>query len=318
MNAVNSDKLSSKVSVLMTVYNAERYLNAAVESVLTQTFENFELLALDDGSTDESLKILKEYQRKDARVRVLERAHRGIGLSRNDLVKEARGFYLAVMDADDISLPDRLETQVKFLDSSDGHVVVGGWVEQINTLGQPIGIIRPPLNHKEIDEAHLRGRCSIWHSAAMIQAKALSNVGGYDHHFAPTEDLDLWLRLAEIGKVANVPQVVMQYRVHAGGISENERDQQLRLAQFACETAWARRGIEGRFEANEHWRPGKDKASRHKFALQYGWVAWNHNHRSTWWTYTCEAIWLRPFSVSTWKLLFFGFFRVPDQRCDEK
>lgn len=312
MNIISSDAVP-KVSVLIPVYNAEKYLSAALDSVLVQTLVNFELLALDDGSVDASLDILKDYEAKDNRIRIWTREHRGLGQTRNELVSHARGRYLAAMDADDICLPARLERQAAFLDSADDYVAVGGWIEQINSAAQPIGIIRTPIHHDEIDQVHLKGHVSIPHPSAMIRTTALARVGGYRPESAPAEDLDLWLRLAEVGKIANIPHVVLRYRLHASSLSEKCRDLQRICARVACEEAWRRRGIEGTFEM-EYWRPGRDRDSRHKFALQYAWVAWSNNHRATWWTHTREALLLRPLAISTWRLLVFGFLRTPHKQ----
>lgn len=303
------------VSVLLPVYNAEAYVGAAIDSILAQTFQDFELLIFDDGSTDGSLSILRDYEAKDSRIRVFSSPeNRGVALAMNDLIEKARGRYIARMDADDICLPERLARQVKFLDSSPDHVVVGTWVEHMNTRGQPIGIIQTPLHHDEIDASHLKGHCSIWHPSAMIRASSVRSVGGYHEDFPPAEDIELWLRLAEIGKFANIPQVLVRYRLHKGALSERQRMTQLERVRLACEKTWARRGIAGTFEATSHWRPGTDRKSRHSFALRYGWVAWNNNHRNTWWTYVLEAFRLRPFALDTWKLFFFGLMRKPGDR----
>jgi hypothetical protein len=152
----------------------------------------------------------------------------------------------------------------------------------------------------------------------MMRAEAVAAVGGYNKDFPPAEDLELWLRLAEVGKLANLPQVLVRYRLHQSALSERQRQTQQDRARLACENAWSRRGIEGTFEATEHWRPGKDRESRHHFALRYGWVAWNHNHRHTWWTYVREAVRLRPFALSTWNLFFFGLLKKPDNQTAEK
>ena len=143
------------ISVLLPVYNAERFIREAVDSVLFQSLGDFELLALDDGSTDGSLIILREYEARDNRVRIITRENRGLVASLNDLIAAARGRYLARMDSDDISMPQRFERQVMFLESSPDHVAVGGWVIHIDENGLPIGPITSPTLHFDIDQAHL-------------------------------------------------------------------------------------------------------------------------------------------------------------------
>ena len=299
------------ISVLLPVYNAEPYLHQAVDSLLAQTFANFELLALDDGSTDASLSILRQYEATDRRMRVISRENRGYVVALNELIAASRGQYLARMDADDICLRDRFEKQLAFFNSQPGYVLVGGMVEQVNAAGQSIGVMRSPCSHDEIDLAHLKGSTSICHPTAMYRRAAVEVTGYYDKAFMPAEDLDLWLRLGEIGKVANLSDVVLQYRLHGNSVSETNRELAQDAMRRACEGAWQRRGIKGRFELVEHWRPGRDKDSRHKFALQYGWIAWNSGNRETWWAYALEAMRLRPFAISTWRLLVFGFLKKP-------
>lgn len=304
------------ISVLLPVHNAELYVDEAIKSILAQTYGDFELLALDDGSTDRSLLILREYEAQDSRVHIFSRENRGLVASLNELIAKARGRYLARMDADDICMPDRFRSQVTFLDSFPDHVLVGAWVETVNAAGLPIGILRSPTSHEEIDQDHLSGHTSIRHPTAMIRRSAVMSAGCYRSEFISAEDLDLFLRLAELGKLANLPEVMLRYRLHAGSISEAKGQVQQAATQSACESAWRRRGIEHRFEAVDHWRPGSDKDSRHKFAVQYGWIAWNHGHTQTWRTYAWEALRLRPFSPSSWRLLIFGLLKSPHKQIE--
>ena len=311
---VRDQKLEDRnpaISVLLPVYNAELYLREAIDSVLAQSFGDFELLVLDDGSTDRSLIILREYEARDRRVRVLSRENRGLVASLNELLGEARGRYLARMDSDDVCMPQRFERQVMFLDSRPDHVAVGGWVMQMNAFGQPIGTIKSPTLHFEIDQAHLKGHTSICHPAVLIRKDAISSIGGYREEFMHAEDLDLWLRLAEKGRLANLAEVVLRYRLHASSISQANVESQQSALKRACESAWRRRGIDGNFEAVDLWRPTKDRASEHKFALQYGWTAWSHGYDKSWRTYAWKALRLRPFAISSWQLIVFGLLKKP-------
>lgn len=232
------------ITVALTVYNAERFLAEAVESVLAQTFTDFEFLALDDGSSDRSLAMLLAYQSKDDRLRVISRENRGQVPSLNELIPQAKGTYIARMDADDICLPRRLEQQIDFMRSNPDHAVVGGWTEYMNVSGLPIGVVETPCSHDEIDQAHLDIKCSICHSTAMIDRDVLIKVGGYRPDFAPAEDLDLWLRLAEIAKVANIPECVLRYRLHPSSLSELHGAKQRTNMVRACQSAWVRRHMD--------------------------------------------------------------------------
>lgn len=299
------------VSVLLPVYNAQAYLAEAIESVLTQSFTDFELLAFDDGSSDASLDILHRYEAGDRRVRVFTRENRGLVATLNELIGLARGRYLARMDADDVCLPDRFARQVTFLDNHPDHLVVGGWYEMINAQGDPIGIVRSPTDHAAIDEANIAGHTSICHPTAMIRRTAIATSNWYDQQHFAAEDLDLWLRIAEVGKVANIADLVLRYRMHDGSISEAKGALQQAVMYAVCKSARARRGIADTFENPAHWRPDAGRASRHDFAIRYGWTAWSHGYRQTWWHYARQAIRLDPLSAESWKLMIAGLLKRP-------
>src|ERR1035437_9156737 len=175
------------ISVLLPVYNAAPYLSEAVESVLAQSFEDFEFLALDDGSTDGSLNILREYETRDRRLRVISRQNKGLIVSLNELISQARGRYLARMDGDDVCAPLRFQKQLEFLDARSDYIVVGGWISRINQRGLPIGVLQGPCEHEEIDRANLKGHTSIHHPTAMIRKSAVLAVGGYREEYRSEE-----------------------------------------------------------------------------------------------------------------------------------
>src|SRR3990172_5385939 len=129
------------VSVLMPFYNAERYVGEAIESILCQTFKEFELVAIDDGSTDRSLEVVRGYACRDTRIRCFSSAHKGIAATRNETLSRANGKYIAVMDADDISLPERLAKQVAYLESHPECVLVGSWVQLMDSAGRPLRVV---------------------------------------------------------------------------------------------------------------------------------------------------------------------------------
>ena len=137
----------------------------------------------------------------------------------------------------------------------------------------------------------------------MIRRRGFEAAGGYDGDYYPAEDLDLWLRLGEVGKLANLAVPVLQYRLHDKSISEQAAGRQRETQRRACEAAWKRRGISGRFEAEDDWRPGTDASSRHRFMLRYGWWAWNSGQRSTALYYGWRALRERALHPDGWKLL---------------
>ena len=296
------------VSVLLPVYNGARYLSAAVDSILAQTFADFELLILDDGSTDETPAILARYAHQDGRVSVISRANKGLVTSLNELLSHARGRYVARMDADDIALPERFALQVQFLDTHADVVCVGGSVEFIDDRGRLLVTIVYPHSDNEIQDRLLGGTTAICHPAAMMRRESLVAVGGYDEAFALAEDLDLWLRLGEIGKLANVDNVVLRYRFHSASVSERASAEQLTIARAACERAWQRRGVPGKFKA-EPWRPGTDRASQHDYLLLYGWWAWRSRQHRTALSYALRGIADWPTRRDGWVLLACCLFR---------
>jgi GT2 family glycosyltransferase len=292
------------VSVLFPVYNGDRYLSVAVESILAQTWTDFELLILDDGSTDQSRKILETYAAQDDRIRLISRENRGLIPTLNQLLHLAQGEFLARMDADDIALPDRFCLQVEFLQQQTEYVCVGGAYDLIDDRGRKVLHLGMPETNAEIQQAILSGRTIINHPCAMIRRTALQKIGGYDESMMTVEDLDMLLRLGEIGLLANLPQTILQYRFHGASVSAQQSDFQYQMAQEACRRAWQRRGIAGCFTAEVPWyRPGGDRRSRQDFFHRYGWWAFGSGLRTAAAGSAIQAIALKPTTLESWKLL---------------
>lgn len=202
-----------RVSVLLPVWNSERWIAQAVESLLGQTFRDFELLALDDGSTDATPGILARYAERDARVRAVSLPHRGLVATLNEGVAQARGELLARMDADDVSRPERLALQVAYLDRHPECVALGAEVLLVDPDGAPIRRGDVPVESAAIEAELLRGRGeALTHPVAMLRSEAVRAAGGYRDVAA--EDVDLYLRLAERGRLANLPETLLEYRQH--------------------------------------------------------------------------------------------------------
>lgn len=295
---------SPAVSVVLPVYNAERYVAQSIESVLSQTFTDFELLIGDDCSSDRSLDIINHYAAQDARIRVIQNPENyGGGKTRNRLIAEAQGTYVAAMDADDISLPDRLALQVQFLNDHPEVVCLGGAHDLIDGDGRLLTRLHLPEQNEEIQSLALAGHGSICHPCAMIRRTVLQELGGYDEAMISAQDLDLWLRLGERGQLANLPDAILKYRLHSNSVSHNRSIEQRQNARIACERAWQRRGIEGSFEAGYAWRPTDAPESQHHFMLKYGWWAFNSRQRQTALVYGWRAVKLLPFQADGWMLL---------------
>jgi cellulose synthase/poly-beta-1,6-N-acetylglucosamine synthase-like glycosyltransferase len=213
------------VSVVMVVCNVDRFLAESIESILGQTFRQFEFIIVDFGSTDESRAIISKYGANDNRLKFHTIPHCGLAEARNVSCSLARSRYIAIMDADDISVPNRLIWQIEFMEKHPEVGVLGGAVEWIDATGKPLVTWRNPVEDNEIQLALLE-RCPLWQPTVIMRREAFTDVGGYRPPFAPAEDYDLWLRMAEHFHFANLEQVVLKYRIHPHQVSMRHRAQQ--------------------------------------------------------------------------------------------
>lgn len=294
------------VSVIMAVKNGADYLSAAVESILAQSFSDFEFIIIDDGSDDGvTLPLLQKFAQRDARIRLVSRANRGLTPSLNEGLSLATGEFIARMDGDDLATPDRFKLQVEFLRANPDVVLLGGAYELIDGAGRRIRVWQPESDDATLQKYCLEGSTPICHPLAMMRAAAVKQVGGYDESFTVAQDLDLWLRLGEVGKMACLPQTLLQYRQHEGSVSEKKQKLQTQNMQRACEAAYKRRGVEGQYQcrAAAGWRPSGTRDSKLRFALQYGWWAFNAGNRDTARHYGLRAVSAIPWKIEAWKLL---------------
>ena len=302
--------MAPRVSVVLPVYNAETWLGAAMNSILAQTFTDFELLVHDDGSTDGSLAILQEFAARDPRVVLTSEPNKGLIAVLNQLIAAAQGDLIARMDADDIALPERFAKQVAWLDQNKEYVLLGSSTLMIDADGRPIGVNAAPQGHDTIDDNNLRGITAFEHPSVLMRRTAVLAAGGYHAAFPHAEDIDLWLRLAEVGRVENLADVLLKYRVHDQSISALKQDEQIASCRRACEDAWARRGVTASFD-HKPWRMEQTRASRCAYYVKYGWKAWHFGFRDTWRHYALRAVQTNPASVPAWKLLVLGALRRP-------
>jgi len=298
----------------MAVYNGERYLREAVESILAQTYPDFEVIIIDDGSSDASAGMLEEFARRDDRVRLVRQENIGLTRTLNKAIELSGGELLARMDADDIAMPDRLRRQVEFMQQHPRVVLLGGAYELIDGRGRLLTRITPPLDDQPLQELALAGRTPICHPLAMMRRDAVLKTGGYDESLKVAQDLDLWLRLGEVGELACLPDVLLKYRQHEESVSEAKQALQVQNMRLACERAWKRRGISGTFDGDAGWRPGGDRHSRHQYALRYGWWAFNSGQRRTAMAYGLKAIATAPMRADGWKLIMCALFKDKDAR----
>lgn len=204
------------ISVVMSVYNGEKYLKRAIDSILNQTFIDFEFIIINDGSTDSSLDILQRYQ--DARILLINQKNKGLTKSLNIGIEKAKGKYIARQDADDVSLFTRLEKQVTFLENREDIVLLGTRVFEINGSNKIIGRY---FNEEEINKRVYMYN-PIAHASAVIRKDAFELIGLYDVSFSTSQDFDAWIRLAEFGKIAMLEEALVEYYIHDDSVSSKK------------------------------------------------------------------------------------------------
>ena len=211
---------SPAISVVLPVYNAEAYVREAVESILAQTFTDFECIIINDGSADGSEAILRELAARDARIVLVERPNDGYVSALNEGIKIARTELIARMDADDVAMPERFALQHARMVQEHELAVLGSFFNMIDKVGNIIQLVERPLTQKAI--AHcLEHSCPVTHPAVMMRRDAVLKAGGYRKAFSHAEDYDLWLRMSDLGyAIANLPQLLLNYRVHGANVSE--------------------------------------------------------------------------------------------------
>jgi glycosyltransferase involved in cell wall biosynthesis len=294
--------MTPTVSVLMPVYNAEPYLAQALESVLAQTFTDFEFLIVDDGSTDRSRETLARHARRDPRIQLISRPNTGYTVALNELLALARGDLVARMDADDVALPHRFARQVAYLREHADVVCVGTAVQFIDESGQPLREGHPGMDHDAIQQRALAGDCVLNHPSVMMRRSAVLAVGGYRPEFEPAEDLDLWLRLGEKGRLVNLPEILMQYRQHPRSFSEQYQPRQLARSVAAVADARRRRGLPPQEIDVPAWRP-VDRYSRMRTYAGYGDLGVDRGDYAMALRYAGRAIGQVPWHAAGWKVL---------------
>ncbi|MDD5559393.1 glycosyltransferase family A protein [Candidatus Methylomirabilis sp.] len=212
---------SPRVTVLIPVYNRERYVATAIESILAQSFIDFELLLIDDASTDGSVEILRTYT-TDSRVRlVCNEQNLGIPRTRNRGIDLARGEYIAMLDSDDWAYPRRLEKQVAFLDRHKDFAVVGAWATEMDENGRSLSRVKIlPVLPGELQSRLLFSYCH--HHSSIMARTAVLREYRYREQYAVCEDVDLFVRLARKYKLGNLPNILLCRRVHASGITREK------------------------------------------------------------------------------------------------
>lgn len=206
-----SDTQNPVISVVLPVYNGGKYLEAAIDSILSQTYENFEVIAINDGSTDDSTSIIQSFA--DNRIKFFDQKNMGLAATLNRAIRLANGRYIARQDADDLSLPTRFEKQVAFLEANPAYGMVGTWATIWEETRETDRAHRHPPDDLTLKFDLLFDNPFV-HSSVMIAKRVIDTVGLYatDESRQPPEDYELWSRIARRFKVANIPEILQIYR----------------------------------------------------------------------------------------------------------
>lgn len=213
-----------RVSVLIPVFNTAEFVLEALQSIAFQTFTDLELIVIDDGSHDNSNALLVEFAAREPRMTLIARENRGLIATRNELLSMARGEFVAWMDSDDVSTPERLALQLAAFATSPNLVCVGGFAQCMDPQGEYLNIERYPLSHEEI-VAEQRGGGGFRFATALMKRSAAIRVGSFREPFRIGEDFDFLLRLGELGELGNVPDVIYLYRQHISSVCAQMRPQ---------------------------------------------------------------------------------------------
>ncbi|HEX2925590.1 MAG TPA: glycosyltransferase [Ruminiclostridium sp.] len=233
-----------KISILMPVYNTEKYLSRSIESVLSQTFKDFEIIAVDDGSNDNSVKLLEEYSRKDSRVKVFQNEkNRGVSYSLNHAIRHASAPLVARMDSDDIMVRDRLEKQFAYMQQNPDCVVLGGQELYINEKDEITGSTRFPLTDKEIKSKFFFFQPIADPTSMYNRSKIPAGEFYFDENLTVAEGLDLYFRLFKYGKFANLKDGLVLYRQREGSLFSTDLKRTFRFISKVRRRAKKQYGI---------------------------------------------------------------------------
>lgn len=225
-----------ELSVLMPVRDGARWLGEAVGSVLAQNFRDFELIVIDDGSTDATPSLLADFVAKDPRIVVIRQAPSGVVGALNAGLAAARAPLIARLDADDVAEPQRFQEQIDAMRRDPMLVLLGSWARDIDADGRVTGMRRPEIDPDELERRLETGNPMI-HPSVMFRTAAARAVGGYRAPFAAAEDFDLWLRLVVHGRIANLPRELIRYRVHHDSITAKLPLQQMFATRLALRSS---------------------------------------------------------------------------------
>lgn len=223
----------SKVSLIMSVYNGEAFLKDTIDSVLSQTFKDFEFVIVNDGSVDNSLMIINQFLSKDPRIKLVNNSKNlGLTKSLNIGIQHSTGEYIARLDAGDFSYPDRFEQQVKFLDQNSDIGLVGTWAYIVDDKRKKLKELKYPTDDRIIKKDLIKYNPFV-HSSIMFRRSIATQIGFYNEEYFYAQDYDLYFRLLPIMKFANIPSFLVEYRRYAKSITSTKNREQVLFANKA-------------------------------------------------------------------------------------
>ena len=231
------------ITVLMSAYNAARFLPQAIESVLGQTHRDFEFIIIDDGSTDDTLALTRSYAGKDSRIKIITRENRGFAPSLNEGMQKASGEWIARIDADDVMMPNRLERQIEFLQKHPDLVVASSLVFYIDGTDRVIGKNQSKFTTRQAvaDCVAQHLPVGFHHPAVIFRKTVIESLGGYRSAFSPAEDMDLWNRVIDAGHAVLVQdEHLTQYRIHSSSVTVQKFRVSESKARWVEACIWAR------------------------------------------------------------------------------
>lgn len=295
------------ITVLMPVYNCEKYIGAAIDSVLNQTFKDFELLIVNDGSTDNTQKVIETYS--DPRIVLINKPNGGVSSALNTGLAAARGEYIARFDADDICVSTRLQKQYEFMKSHPDYILVGSDADYITEEGDYIYYYSTPWHTNDEIRERIMEYCPFIHSAVMYLKEAVVSLGGYEVKAHTFEDYFLWTKLVRKGKVCNINEPLIKVRFNASSVTVDERDVEpvfARLKSKALKTGEIS-DEEGKaiFESIKRLNRKKKESSYNRMLGKK--FLWNNYQPRKARRYLLKTIIMEPFRMTSYLLLMLSF-----------
>jgi glycosyltransferase involved in cell wall biosynthesis len=285
----------------MPAYNAGRYVEEAIRSVLEQSFADFELVVVDDGSADDTRAIVDRLAAQDPRIRLFSRPNTGLVGVRNDTLAAARGEFLAFLDADDIALPGRFERQLAFLRGHPEYAMVASRVVVIDPEGEPLRVMGQALDHEDLLRGLLGAEGQLVYNSSVMARRALAErAGGYRPGTDPSEDLDLFLRIAELGRMTCQAEPMTLYREHLRKVGHTRVVRQGEVTRAILLEANRRRGLEPPEAVRRLRFEESSPALRHR---TWAWWALGEGRLSAARKHARVALARRPLSPASWRLL---------------